>query len=311
MNRFEKKCFIGSAALHGLLLVVFLFGAAFLPSKKPEKMPPVITFYDATMTDRLIASGGNPNGNPEPPAPARQPVKVEAPQPQPPQPPKPEPVKPKEPDQVKVVEPRKDVKLVEKKEKGEVPVQPPKKQPDKKLTETAIAKPRVNTTLTRRTNDLARLERERADKEARDRKDREEMARYNAERQRIAAQVGGIIGGVGKSLSKSTVAMPIGPGAEAYVNYASLVGETYKRAVYAEHPQSDEDVEALIRVVVSRDGSVRNSQWVRRTGNPVLNKAVERAMNRVRSLPEFPPEAKDSERSFNITIAFEAKRVSA
>jgi len=297
MSRFEKKCVVGSAALHGLLLVTFLFGAAFLPSKKPEKSPPVITIFDAKVTDQMVASGGNPNGNPEPPAPAPQPEKV---QPPPPEPPKPE-VKPKEPDKV---EPRKEATPVPEKDKGDVPVA--KKQPDKQPTQTAKAP--INTKLTVRTNNLAQLERDRAD---RDRKAREDAARQKEERDRLRTQIGGIIGGVGKSLNKSTIAEPIGPGGTAYVNYASLVGETYKRAVYAEHPQSDEDADAVIRVVVMRDGSVRSSEWVRRTSSPVLNKAVERAMNRVRSLPEFPPETKDTERSFNITIAFDAKRVSA
>ncbi|HEY0549908.1 MAG TPA: TonB family protein, partial [Verrucomicrobiae bacterium] len=71
------------------------------------------------------------------------------------------------------------------------------------------------------------------------------------------------------------------------------------------------DAEAVIKVLIARSGEVRNSGWIRRTGNPVLDKAVDRAMNSVRSLPPFPPGSKDPERSINITIAFDAKKVSA
>src|SRR4051812_38967785 len=92
MSRLERKCFIGSAAFHGLLLVIFIFGSAFIGSHQ-EKPMTAITIIDLNgkMTDQKIATGGSPNGNPNPPPPA----KIEQPPPQPPpQPVKPEPVKP-------------------------------------------------------------------------------------------------------------------------------------------------------------------------------------------------------------------------
>jgi outer membrane biosynthesis protein TonB len=56
---------------------------------------------------------------------------------------------------------------------------------------------------------------------------------------------------------------------------------------------------------------VKDADWVRKTGNSVLDKAVDRAMKTVRTVPAFPEGASDSERTFNINIGFEAKRVSA
>lgn len=315
MSRFEKKCFIGSVALHGLLVVSFVFGSAFLASKQPEKLPPVITILDAKVTDRLIASGGNPNASPAPAAPP----KIETPPPPLPEPPKVE-VKPKEPEPEPEPPKPKKPEVVKKVEK-EKPVLPKEKPVETKTVQTAKSNPTTKTPSylkpVKITNDTARVQQELAAKAAREKAQRAAQAaqaewnKYAAEQRRVASEAGRIIGNVGSTLGRTTVAEPVGPGGAAYANYASLIIERYKTAVYESHPQSDEDAEAVIRVVIARNGTVRSSQWVRRTGNPVLNKAVDRAMNSVRSLPEFPPEAKDSERSFNITIAFEARRVSA
>jgi TonB family protein len=292
MNRFEKKCFIGSATFHGLLLVVFLFGSAFLSSKKPLDMGPPVTIINAIPTDRPISSGGNPNAKPEsaPPPPQTDPPKQELA--------KPEQIKPE-----KIKEP--EVKPV---------VKDRKPDPKKDLTKDA-PKPKslVSTTVVTRSNEVL-IAQQRAAAErtaAADRKYREDLARYREQQRQIAGEVGGILGSFGKSIGKAAVTEAIGPGGQAYANYGGLIGEIYKRAVYATQPQSDSDAEAVIKVVVGRSGEVRNSQWVRRTANPVLDKAVDRAMNSVRSLPPFPPESKDSERSFVITLAFQAKKVSA
>ena len=305
MSRLEKKCFVGSVALHGLLLVVFLFGSAFFLSKTTMILPPVVTLVNATLTDKLVASGGSPDAKPAEPPPAAQPPKSEPPQPPPPQPIKEE-VKQKEPEP-EVVKPKK-AEVAEKivpKEKAVDKSTPKEPRPDanKKL----VLKPVKYTNAVV----LAQQEAARAAREKAERAQKEQWAKYEAQRRAVANQVGGIVSGVRSGLSRETVATVVGPGGAAYVNYTSLIIEKYRAAVYASHPQSDNDAEATIRVVITRDGTVRSSQWVRRTGNSVLDKAVDRAMNTVRSLPEFPPEAKDSERTFNITIAFEARKVSA
>jgi len=314
MSRLEKKCFIGSAALHGLLLVSFVAGTAFLSSKKPEPLPPVITMVNPIVTDRPIASGGNPNAQPAP-APPKIETPPVLPQPQPqPQPPPPvvkQEVKPREPDP-EPPPPKKTEVAQKKPDKAPLPAKD--KTPIRKPTETAkndSAKTPLKLTPVRRTNNWPQIQQELAAKAAAEKRRQEEWNRYLAQRERIAREAGKILDGVGSSLETRSVAEPAGPGGAAYVNYGSLIIEYYKRAVYASNPQSDHDAEAVIRVVIARDGTVRRSEWVKRTSNPVLNKAVDRAMSSVRSLPEFPPEAKDSERTFNITIAFEARRFSA
>jgi TonB family protein len=300
MNRLEKKCFIGSVAFHGLLAVVLVFGSAFLSSSdKYQKIPPIITMH-APPTDRDIASGGNPNANPPPAAPP----KPEPPPPQPDPPPVREPVKHKEDEPEPQPKPPKEVVKTPDKEKTPTPK-------DKAIETAKTTKPPLNLKSVRRTNDLTAAQKEMAAKrDAAEKQRKEEWNKYAAQQRAMVREFGNIVGNVTSGLGKNTVAEPIGPGAQAYANYASLIIERYKAAVYASQPQSDQDADAIIRVVVARDGTVRSSQWVQRTSNPILNKAVDRAMSSVRSLPAFPAEAKDSERTFNITIAFEAKRVS-
>lgn len=295
MNRFEKKCFIGSATFHGMLLVVFFLGSAFLSSKPPRDMGPIITIENVKVTDGQTRGGGNPNARQEPPPPAPLP---EPPAPQPP--PKQEVVKQEQP-KPKVTPKEKPI------EKGDLPINQvtKPKPPERETTKSSLTQKPIKRS---DTNLLAQVKR---DADERARREKAEANRLAAERKQFTDAVNGIVGGVGRSISKSTVAEVQGPGGEAYANYGSLVGEIYKRAVYSSQPQSDEDAQAVINVVVARNGSVRNSQWLRRTGNSVLDKAVDRAMNSVRSLPAFPPDAKDSERSFNIRIAFEAKKISA
>jgi TonB family protein len=306
MSRFEKKCFIGSAALHGLLLVVFLFGSAFIGSKAPKELPPVITVFDSKVTDKLIASGGKPDAAP----PAPQKIEQPAPQPPPP-PPEPKPEKAEVKPKPEVIKPKPEV--VKDPPKSKTPDKTAVPQRDKKeLTKhSPTNEPSILTHLKPVKADTARLQREAAQREAQAKADREAWEKYNAQRSQFSKQVGSVIDGVSKNISHETVATAVGPGGAAFVNYGSLIIEKYRAAVYASHPQSDVDAEAVIRVVISRDGTVRSSQWVKRTGNSVLDKAVDRAMNSVRSLPEFPSETKDTERTFNITIAFDAKRFSA
>jgi TonB family protein len=295
MNRLEKKCFIGSVAFHGLLAVILLCGSALLGSNKEEKLPPVVTMYSIP-TDRLVSSGGNPKADPPP---AAQP-KSEPPPPQADPPPLKEPVKHREEEPEPQPKPPKEAAKTPDKDKTTKPVETAK-----------TTKPPLNLKSVRRTNDLTAAQKEMAAKrDAAEKQRKEEWNKYAAQQRAMVREFGNIVGNVTSGLGKNTVAEPLGPGGAAYANYASLIIERYKAAVYASQPQSDQDADAVIRVVVARDGTVRSSQWVQRTSNPILNKAVDRAMSSVRSLPAFPAEAKDSERTFNITIAFEAKRVS-
>ncbi len=308
MSRLEKKCVIGSAALHGLLLVVFLFGSAFLSSdRKAPTMPPVITII-AQPTDKAVSTGGSRTGNPEPPPPPPEPQPAQPIQPVPPtpQPEPPKPVKQPEPEPAK---PKDTAKTTPEKSDFAPKKDNKKTTPDKKNLASENSKPsrHISTNLVKRTpnNQFAAAQQRASAERAR----QDAQAEANRRHQALVGQIGGIVNGVGKSLGKSTVVEPLGDGGAAFANWGGLVGEIYKRAVYASHPQSDGDAVAVIRVVVQRDGTVKDADWKSRTGNTALDKAVDRAMRVVREVPPFPADSKDAERSFNINIGFEAKRV--
>jgi TonB family protein len=310
MNRLQKKCFVVSAGLHGMLLVALVFGTAFQRSnKKMVDIGPVIDLVNAIPTDRPVNSGGNPNGNPNPPAPAPAPVQ---PLPPPPQPVKQEPVKP---------EPKPEVKQVKKpdpvpetpKVKAELPVTPPKKVVEKKPVKeaTPAPKPAISTKVVRRTNDPARVQQELAERAARDKAEKEyarQVAQYQAERARLVSQVGGIVGGVGKSLSHSTVVAPLGPGGLAFANYGSIVRDIYDRAWHVGPDLTDDDSTAVARVTIRRDGTVEEAKIYRRSDNSLLNKSVQRALDSVRRIAPFPEGATDSERTFTIEFNLKTRK---
>ena len=311
MNRLQKKCFVVSASLHGLLLVALVFSTAFLRSEKPLKdMGPVVDIVNAIPTDRMVNSGGNPNGNPTPPAPAPAPPQaLQQPPPEPvkplPEPPKPQP-KPPEVKPIKKAEPLPEVPKV----KAELPV--PKKTEKKPVKETPPAtKPSISTKVVKWTNNPAQVQQALARKAQDLKAEREyakQVAQYNAERARLLSQVGGIVGGVGKSISQSTVVAPLGPGGLAFANYGSIVREVYDRAWQVGQDLTDDDSTAVARVTIRRDGTVDDARLHRRSGNSLLDKSVQRALDSVRKIAPFPEGATDSERTFTIEFNLKTRK---
>src|SRR5258705_9803097 len=101
MDRLQKKCLIASGVMHGFLLLVVIFGAAFFTQEK--KNPPVVslTMIPARLIEGNLSGGG---GDPKI-APSDAKIKGETLDPVPPQPQvtKPPP-KPPEPPKPQVVE---------------------------------------------------------------------------------------------------------------------------------------------------------------------------------------------------------------
>ncbi len=301
MNRFQQKCFLASAGLHGLLLMVLLFGSAFLVSKPPPDMSPVVNFINPKMTDGANNGGGNPNARSEPPPPAPQAPKPEPVKPEPVKPePKPEPVKP-EPVKVKVPE----VKPLVTEHKPK----PIKETPKETIKPT---KPLISTTIVRRSNDVIlaqqRAAADRAAKEA-DRKQREETARLTEQRNRIIDAATGIIGDVSRNLSHSMVVGTPGPGGEAFANYGSWVREVYERAWRVSPDLTDDSSSALARVTIRRDGSVAQASLFQKSASAALNKSVQRALEAVEHIGKpFPDGAREAERTFTIEFNLKTRK---
>ena len=309
MNRLQKKCFLASIVLHGLLVLVILFGAAFL-SKKPGPPPDHrINLIPSYLVDSAGSGGGDPKvprtdervkGDtlaPQPEPTVTPPVPARAtPTPPAPPPPRAEPRRP-EPRVEPRVEPVKPVK----------PADVPRLNPTAKTPTPAAPKLELVPAVRNNTS-KAREKAEATEREAR------------AAAQKEASFRRELAGKLGQSSSarltpgfESGVKMDAvgGPGGPASANYALFVREIYDNAWQVMPDLASQDYAVTIEVTVSRTGRVLNHRIVNRSGNAGMDRSVQRALDKVKAsgLPKFPDDATDSERTFSIEFNLKAKRL--
>jgi TonB family protein len=311
MNRLQTKCYVASAAAHGLLALVLLVGPAFLSPKAPVNDLPLLTMIPAYLVDEAVFGGGAPGQPAVSPTPAPAPAPVAtppptvapAPLPEPPAPkpappvlkptPKaaePEEAEPPKPAKVKTTEPDETTFDSEKQPKPSA-----KKLPEVKLTP-----------IIRKTNGKARAEEAR---KAQERADAQAHAEAVAGYQKSLSKV---IGGIRTGLSSSVTIEAIGEngtGGEAYANYGQAIKTIFDQAWYDPPTEIPDDITTKVRIVISRDGTVVSARISRPSGNAVLDKSVERAMRRVKTVPAFPSGSKDNERIYDINYSLQAKRL--
>ncbi|MDB6064802.1 MAG: putative TonB family protein [Pedosphaera sp.] len=290
MNRLQKKCFIAVAATHSLLLGILLIGPAFLVRRdnKADSMP-LLDVIPSKLIDEAMSSGG---GSPAPHALPPPPIKEVQP------PPTPAPEKPVEPVKVPVPEPvhKEPIKVVK----------VPDKNPDA-MEKAAPPKPvkhpvQISTQLTRRTTSPAQKTPVPDATAEADNKQAQKLAK-----ERLTA-LNNAMRNLHDGLSSSTdISMP-GPGAEAYANYGQAVKSIYENA-WAAGDVADDDGTTKATIIIRRDGTIISARVTHSSGSSMLDKSVESALLRVKSVPPFPEGAKDSERTFIINFNLKAKRL--
>ena len=302
MNRLEKKCFVAATGSHLLLFCLIVFGSAFFVSKK-EKVPS--DFKMRVVPSKLIdaafsGGGGDPTvkpseelqkGAPDAPPPAPEPRKPEPPKPEP-APPKPEPA----PDPVPEP-PRTTAK------KSPLPLTETKRQPKpdtKSRAETIISE----LTPTKRNDGAKRKALEKAAADARERSERA----WKEQNQKLAKQIGSTVDGLSQGFEKGTVVKAYGPGGEAYANYADWVHQVYDDAWNLSDMMSDQEFRVEVRVVIHRSGRVIDARIEKKSGNAALDRSVQKALEKVRTLPPFPEGSLDQQRTFNIHFVPKFKR---
>jgi TonB family protein len=293
MSRLEKKCLLGSAALHGLLVVIFLFGSAFFtPSARKDSVVPIeiITFNPTKFTDGP-SRGGNPNLAPPPPA---KPSPEVTPAPQQP---KVEPVQPKE-----VAKPKTAPKKADEDEPD--PNSPKIKEPTQKQTR------HISTNVVRRPRlDLAAV---RAEKERREREEADAKA-YEQYRKGLASAAkaaGSVVSGLGSSLSAVPVSVDgYGPGGggPAVANWRSALFSIYARA-WEPPLDAQGSAKGEAKIVIARDGTVLSGRLIKQSGDAAVDRSIIRVLNEVKSVPPFPDEAREEERTVRIIFDLNAKR---
>jgi TonB family protein len=286
MNRLQKKCFVCSLGLHGLVAVTLLASAGFRNRPRPSDLQ-IMTIIPANILDRSGAGGESPAVTVNRPPQALPPRVQPPPQPQPPvvsTPPvaRPQPPAPRQPEEVERPEPEPrpsdDVAL---------PPKPAARKPHEIHTTYELASEE-------KTNKKTKV----TEKDS----SRESAARAEARRLReIQESLGQLANGVAKSAAPSTTVNIAGiGGGEAFASYRNAIFNAYYHAWNTPDSLSDRTAEADAKVTIARDGTVISAEIVRPSGNGALDRSVDRALRAVKNLPPFPASAQDQERTFTI-----------
>jgi TonB family protein len=293
MNRLQKKCFIVSVSLHGLLLGVFLFGSAFFVSDEKPDNTRILHMISGKLVDDALSSGGNPDVQPVAQPPPAPPPLVE---PKPPEPkPKPAPEKAELPkiERPKIEPVHKTFTLPEKTKK---PVKPVDTEENTKRESKLDPK------------ELKLVKRNNSEAKAKD--TAEAKARAVAEARRRARAVNQVLNTWGKNLSPSTKVDIGGPGGELFAtNYRDAVRSIYTAAWSPPDGFTDDTATVTATVTIARDGKVINAHIIDRSGNSIMDRSIERTLENVTFIAPFPEGAKDQERTFTIEFNLKAKRL--
>ena len=267
MGRLKRSCVVGSVVFHALTLALLVLAPVLL-AKRVEKVQ-VIDLIPSEIVDQIMAPPA-PVAPPTPPTPTPPkptPPKPTPPKPKPtppdPTPPKPKPVKPK-PKPVEVVKPN------------------PKPKPVK-------PKIKVNMNSTMRQPDTQKVKAQQA---------AAERARQ-AEAKRQAALKQSLNNLDSKLSGRTSVNVPQGRYAAA--NYESLIRRKYVDATI--HPGTiSGDPVVKVQLVIARNGNVISARIIGVAGLASWDRAVQKALDRVKRIAPFPAGMSGAKKTFNLNF---------
>lgn len=268
MNRIQKKCIVASTGFHLLLVLILVVGPAFLSSSRKSDDRPLIDFVPLKTIDEALAGGGNPTAR--------------SPQPAPPPAPTPPPAAPPVPQ--RVVRPPEPPKTVQR-EPDTFDTKPTRKLPDVSLKQ-VIRKPNSSANAKSPSNTA------------------------DDRRTQLANVARNVARNLRNGLSSSTdVEMP-GPGGGGvpYANFLDALKKIYSDAWVVPDGVTDDEATVTASVTIARDGTVRSSKIIRRSGNALVDTSVEATLRRVTYAVPLPDSAKEKERTVTIRFNVKAKR---
>jgi TonB family protein len=279
MNRLQKKCVIGTAGLHLLLLTILIFGPAFF-NRQPKTDNTVLDVIPANLVDAALNSGVQDAQAP-PPTPAAIPQNLLRPPPPTPTP-EPKAVQPPQPTEVPTPS------LLDRFEKmfKQTPTPPtPTVTPDMKRIDhpekSHDDNVKVNLTPIRRTST---------------------SHNSNPNNTSNAKAINTALTSLSHNLSRSTrIDMP-GNGTQASASYRSVVQSIYLRAIVANMPTqvANNGETTLVRVTIARDGTVISATITSRSGDSAWDDAVQRTINQVTTIAPFPEGATEDQRTYTV-----------
>ena len=189
------------------------------------------------------------------------------------------------------------------------PVKPTEVVKLKPVDQAPEATPRIDLT---ELKPIARTEtdKHKAQKEAEARETARQQKLADAQRQKLAEQIGKAVGTMQSGFKSGTEVDVGGPGGAAYADYGAFVKAMYEDAWKIVQDLDDEEAIAAVRVTIARDGRVLSASIIQRSKNASLNRSVQRALDSVKHIGRpFPDSSKDSERTFDIKFNLKAKRL--
>jgi TonB family protein len=281
MNRLQKKCVIGTAGIHLLLLTILIFGPAFF-NRQPKTDNTILTVIPSNILDNALNSGVQ---DAQAPQPAPQPAVIPPSLQQPPPPlPAPEP---------KAVQPP-------------APVQTPSPSLLKAFEE-YFSHPKPTPTVTPDMKPVQRTEKRQDDNI---KVDLTKVSHKNVTKKPTqdntsnAKAINSELRSLQKNLSSSTrIDMP-GTGTAAMANYITVIQSVYVQALRPHTPEQvvNKDEFTKVSVTIARDGTVVSSHIISRSGDPAWDKAVQTTLDEVTSVAPFPDGATEQERQYTLSF---------
>lgn len=266
--------------MHAFLALVLVVGSAFFVDKERAPVVPKVRVVPTRLIDAALAGGG---GNPKiAPSEDQQKGDTVKPLPPPPEPPKvvqtpPKPVEPK--------------------------VEPVKPKPTPVPTVAARTKPE------KESEPLQLKPVTRSNKEKIEAQRNAEAKERAAKAEQLTKKFGTVEQSLRSGFTKGTKVDVWGPGGEAYAGYDALVKAIYDDAWDVTDSMTDDDSTAKVKIVIARSGKVVSAYIERRSGNSLLDKSVQRALDKVKFVAPFPEGSHDEQRTFTINFNLKAKRL--
>lgn len=279
MDRLNKKCLLGSTCMHVFLALLVVVSSAFFVEERAIQQPKIRVVPTRLVDMALAGGGGNPKIAPSEDQQKGDTVKPLPPAAPPPPQPRPEP---------QVVPPA------------------PKAEPVKPKTQVA-----ARTADKPKTTDqpLALKPVVRSNKEKIQAQANAEARERAAKKEQLARKFGNVEQSLRSGFTKGTKVDVWGTGGEAYAGYDALVKAIYDDAWDVSDSLTDDDSTAKVVVVIARAGHVISARIERRSGNSLLDKSVQRALDKVRFVAPFPEGSRDEQRTFTINFNLKAKRL--
>lgn len=280
MNRLQKRCIIGTAGIHLLLLLVLIVGPAFFNSEPKTDNTQVLDVIPANLVDAAIDTGVQ-NAQPPPPAPMAvpqppQPVTPTTPAPQISQPPAPVP----------------SPETLTEKLEALFRSLPPTPTPEVTQPKPAPSHPEnIKINLQKVTRTTAQ----------------NASHTDNAQTRR---EIDNTLTSLSHNLSSSTKVDVPGTSDAAMASYASVIKSVYERMLLTMLPDqvARDNENAKVRVVIASDGTVISSEIISPSGDPTWDTVVQRTLDQVTFVAPFPDGVTEKQRSYTINFNPQVER---